>query len=420
MNHLPLTYAVFFHAIILPNTTSTQVIINNILFTGEPDPSEHQAGYFSTTIGSGYTSGAKNISKNLIDLICDLSIEELTRRISLIKLQDIPATFNKLVSFIKVLDLSDELKNNLLSDSANTDMLSFIAQVFQLSIKGVNEKLRLNNSIKQILHNPDIDQIISSLVAKSIIAPSSTSTPSDITDTEPQEDIVSEPSFKDTVADISDAFQVIASTEDYQKWLKKLQKEWGYDEHKPSPFKTFRSPHMFCQELILPRDFNLFVQVIGPLLFKTSFINLDFEDIHTAIGFDPYTKKCVPGKLMLLDALCPLDDYTYLELLLQYVASANNCIMSFAFPENIGFNESIDLSTLVSSYLDPDAIILYGIDFDQSLSEHCSIQLLCLLDESVFEANRNKKQETQKASSSSYKAEASTKKTLEIPSFFSR
>lgn len=412
MIRLPLTYAVFFHAIIRPNTTNTQITINNILFTGESTPPSHHPTYFSSNIGCGYTSGAKNISKNIIDIICDLSIEELSHRVSLIKLQDIPATFNKLVDLIKILEISEELKSELLSEATNTDMTAFIAKVFQLSLKGTNERLRLDDYFKKLLHNPDMNQIIAALEPETAIKESATT----LTATIPIEETISSVNASIPAEDKLLPYSADAS---YLEELEHLKTSWGYDENKPNPFKLLKSPHMYCQEIILPRDFDLFMQAVAPLIFKPSFINLDLADLHTAIGFDPDQKSCHPGKILLLDAICPVNDYYYLEALLPYIEGAQSCIASYTFGPNAGLLESSEISEIISAYLAPDAMNIFGVDFDESLDELCSVQIICLLEETTSNDSTST-QTGAPANGTTHQKSAETKTTIEIPSFMNK
>lgn len=409
MTRLPLTYAVFYHSIICPNTTNTQIIVNNILFTGEPAPSEHHPAYFSSNIGCGYTSGAKKISQNIIDIICSQSIEELARRFSLINLQDLPATFNKLLALIPLLDLSEELKNSLLSDSATMDMTAFIAKVFQLSIKGDNEKLRLKTPHKKGLHSTDIDQIILAfnLQNSPLIQPSAA---------EPEFENRQNELSSETTSDEDDIFNILEPDSQYTEYFAQLKDELGYDENKPNPFKMLTSPHIFYQELELPRDYDLLLQILAPLVLTPAFINLDLADLRCSIGFNPDTKTCRPGKLMLIDAICAPQDYRLLETVLPYIENAEACIISLFIGMNTGLSEAEELTSLVSSYLAPEANILWGMNYNQDESDMFSIQILCLKEECdpVINITESKIDSPVIPPSDSH---AKTKKELHIPQF---
>ncbi len=385
MMKLPFTYAVFYHTIMEPNTTTTQKTINWILFTGEPTPSEHHPAYFKPTVGCGYTSGAKLISKDIIDAICSISVEELARRVSLIKLQDVPAAYHKLLDLIKILDISTELRNELLFTATGMDMESFIGKMFQLSLKGTNKKLRLNDSLKELLHNPDITTII----------------------TAPNSD---EP--------IPDSPQSLGQRSlNMEQDLKEMLQ---YDESRPNPFKLLSSPHTFYQELVLPRDYNLLLQVIAPLIIKPGLIDLDLADIHTAIGFDFEQHTCRPGKLMLIDAMCPLRDYTNLINALPYVSGAQSCILSLTAGQDIELSEVSEITNIVSCNISPDATLIFGADIDETYTENCTIQLICLTEGIPKEDNAAVQDKKQADSSVKKKSTKKKKTSIDVPSFMNR
>lgn len=401
MVRLPLTYAVFYHAIICPNTTNTQIIVNNILFTGEAAPSVHHPAYFSSNIGCGYTSGAKKISQNIIDIISNQNLNELSRRISLINLQDLPATYNKLVALIPLLDLSEELKNSLQADSRTMDMTTFIAKVFQLSIKGDNERLRLKGPHKKGLHSPNINQIVEAFNLQN-------------SPVEPNEETPYQDDTLVSDSEVDDIFNIIEPTSEDLDEFAQLKEEWGYDENKPNPFEMLKSPHVFFQELELPRDYDLLLQVVAPIVLTPAFINLDYADLSYAIGFDPYNKTCRPGKLMLINAICTPPDYKHLETILVNIENAQNCIISFSLGTDNGLLETEEVTSLVSSYLHPDANILYGMNFNIEETDLFAVQILCL--EEVDTQNISEQQITTQNTQPDT-APKETKKELHIPNF---
>ena len=409
MKTLPFTYAVFYNTIIAPNTLVSQKNVNWILFIGEPTVSDTHPEYFSTTIGNGYASGNKTIRKTLVSSVNNLSDEELLRRIQLIALQDVPAVFEKLLLLIEILDISPGLKDSLLAESTQMDMELFLGKVFQMSIKGNNLKLKMTDSLRESLCGDFMHVIEDPLPQTEVPAQKSTDTSADI----PVSDEVTDTSAQ--TADTSQGPEITWDTLDYSSpaFYEDLKKLLHYTPSAFNIFEELTAPHIYYQELLLPRDFKLFLQFAEPIIFDTGIINVDMADIYSACNIDLEHKICTDGTPQIMNIVCPANDFSLLESAIQHIGTTEAVLTAITFDEDGTLDKMETINSIVQDHVGPDSYVIMGINSFSAEEGFCRIQLLWNTPDATEEANE--------ADHAKIEDNTSSKKTeIEIPSFMAK
>lgn len=168
MTKYPLTYAVFYRSLIEPFTQSNQYDINHILLAGNIDVTETHPDYISRVLGNGYVSGNKTIRKVFTKRIALLTPSELVPRIKRLALQDIPLVVTTAKKLIQISDISLELQHQLLEKADTIDSELFLAELFQLSLRCHNQKLKIDAEHRKYLSALAMDKSKSELPQKEL------------------------------------------------------------------------------------------------------------------------------------------------------------------------------------------------------------------------------------------------------------
>jgi len=141
---LPLSFALFFHAVCKDNTHIPQYDAVNVLLMGETLTGSNSAKItISTTMTSHYISGSKKISKAISSRFLLLDFDERVRRMNNILLQDINVAVYRILHLLQNgnIEMSDHELRHFLSFPFADKRLEFLAELLTVSIRCPREKV---------------------------------------------------------------------------------------------------------------------------------------------------------------------------------------------------------------------------------------------------------------------------------------
>lgn len=146
MDLFPLTFAVFFQSIISPHMSVNKQMAKDALFAGRLNIEKSDLEYIAPGTFSDYIKGNRPVRTTTINQICNMKAEELVLHIELLGLQDIPSVLMTIKKLLHIVDISEQLRSELLLEADQTKRLeSYLANIFQLSLKCSNTKRKLSD-----------------------------------------------------------------------------------------------------------------------------------------------------------------------------------------------------------------------------------------------------------------------------------
>ena len=160
MANLAWSFPVFYCCAIKGRTSLNQHDILNILFVGKYTD-ECDSKCIAPSIGSGYISGKRPLSKELISTLCRTEYGELENRFRKIALQDYESSAENLRLFLIEIKPLGEVERKRLLDIAQTgEPFRFLVETFLSAIKSpAGIKATLNSRQQQYLQAGAFEQL---------------------------------------------------------------------------------------------------------------------------------------------------------------------------------------------------------------------------------------------------------------------
>lgn len=359
MTTYPFTYAVFYRSLIEPFTQLNQYDINHILFAGNINIEETHSDYISRVLGNGYVSGNKTIRNELAKRISLLTPQEIAPRIKMLGLQDLPLVLSTAKKLIQIADVSEQLQNQLLTKADTVGGELFIAELFQLSLRCHNQKLKLDAEHKKYLATLSTIDIQTQLPKDQENALHDASTPSN-------------ESISKTL-DIADE-ELKAETDKLIEYYYKLYEEKKLDMEEKD-YATW-------QKINLPADMDYFLRLIAPMLHESALISLDYADVITVSNID-FEHKCYhSGHIEILELSCPSYDLSLYSNALTQLKQCRKCLLYITGGMESSLYDITKIADILEEHLHPDAHFVYGARYDNTLINRYNLLLICHFDDS--------------------------------------
>lgn len=359
MTTYPFTYAVFYRSLIEPFTQLNQYDINHILFAGNINIEETHSDYISRVLGNGYVSGNKTIRNELAKRISLLTPQEIVPRIKMLGLQDLPLVISTAKKLIQISDISEQLQNQLLIKADTVDGELFIAELFQLSLRCHNQKLKLNAEYKKYLATLSTIDIQTQQPKNHENTLRDTSAP-------PNESI-------SKTVDIADE-ELTTETDKLIEYYYKLYEEKKLDMEEKD-YATWR-------KINLPADMDYFLRLISPMLHEPALIKLDYADVITVSNID-FERKCYhSGHIEVLEISCPAYDLSLYENSLAQLKQCRRCLLYITGGMESSLYDITKIADILEEHLHPDAHFVYGARYDNTLINRYNLLLICHFDDS--------------------------------------
>ena len=157
--NLPLNFSVYYFCAIKGRSALKQHDAVNMLFRGKYS-NECGPEAIIPSVCSSYTNGKRALSRELVTEMCSCPHEELTRRFSLLGLQDYEGSADSLLRLLSVTKpIGEHEMERLLSIASSADPLSFLIEVFLSAVKcPVQNLLKLTADQQRMLQQGQYEQ----------------------------------------------------------------------------------------------------------------------------------------------------------------------------------------------------------------------------------------------------------------------
>lgn len=358
MGVYPLTFAVFYQAIIKPNARLDQYRSIHVLLRGELlDMIKDRTDLPSPGTYSEYVKGKRPVRKESVNEICGLEPERLVDRIIMLGLQDMPAVMDAVKNLLKISDISEQLSKELIAEADTTDNRElFLAKMFQLSLKRSNKARKLTQEDISILM--EIRRFGSDVELNEIMYEKE----------EPEESEKSEEP-EQTVGE-----QYPNNRGHFKEEHKEIEQLlFGYREASEE-LKRFRGKYVSYQEVNLPDDFEAFITRVAPVAVEPMHIYLDFADIMAVCHLDLDKKICKDGQIKIIEIVCGFEDTDFIKTAISVINEKDDCLVVISMSEGGGLNEMSQVADLICE-MASDGNTIFGGRIDETQLSDLRIQI---------------------------------------------
>ena len=353
MKLLDLSFPAFFQCGVKPFANMTQKDCIHILFFGLRSSEVGAGKEYKDAMCTRFVSGATAISKDICGAILSLSSDEIEERIRHLAIQDEALSVSSLERLVRVSSISPDSKKKLLDIKDNSDPITFIAAVYQQAIKAkVKRKKKLSSDELEVIQYCITGQEMSifSRTGDDIIR---------------EEETDEKRQGEDPSTDL---------------WRKKLEKTYEIKVNgQPSTQFTELATSMSYRRIKCPEDFYALLYALLPATQDNGFIKLDIADIVNVLHLD-MEKKTLGFEVDLWE-FSGLAKVVADMIKLQDFNNATGLLLQVSTSHDIGLRDVTDIVNAAQESLDPDANIIFGAAFDDTiLTGGCKVTLLTSLD----------------------------------------